>query len=431
MVNYFRLVIFEKTLFILKRYFSSICVLFCSSFLFNVNGQPTANIISDDPHYESIWFDDFSSPNTTIGGTSGNRFIYGDNNLFYVIGHNENPRNEPQVFLEEHVELNNEGLLITGAKPLSPFYCTNCSLFSEHEYSAGKIRSSYSGDRLIDYGYVEAKIKISSEFGMWPAFWLWNAYDICVDFDLLGNCVEENQVGEELDLFEMLPGAVKDFFGNDYSYNDHPFSGISHDHNIMTSNLHNNNYDVEDNSLEPDFFESFRVNFIDDYRDWHVYSAEIHPDKIIRYLDGVVIGIDENPWLQNVPKIVLFNIALNPWVSYDPNALNDGVYMHPEHPDRTEPYDYYPGTDFENVEMQVEYFKYFKLNMDDCNQIFVASNQNSFDSYNNRIKSQIIISNAVFNPTNSPTIMRASSYIHISSNFTADEDFFLDVSQCY
>ncbi|MBL1233374.1 MAG: glycoside hydrolase family 16 protein [Flavobacteriales bacterium] len=363
-----------------KRTIFTLC---CIMLYSTVNSQVPAN----DPHWGSAeWYDDFRFMYKTYN-SGDNQWYVGD----WVVTHNWDHGGEPQNYQSDNVvKIYGDPLLIEAKEE----FTSNCSACTtpDHDYTSGQITAGYPGysNRTIQYGYLEAKIKISDEYGLWPAFWAWN---------------NPGNDEEEIDIFEMIPGSYH--------------GGQLHTKNIMTTNTHNNQ-----GSSNP--LAGIKISSINDYTNWHTYAIDWTPNKIIWYVDGEVIRILINPnqangGFHNETSIIL-NLALNPWVAYP------DTYTYPDT-------NYYSATNFLNASMEVEYISYYKLDMSECHIPVYYNSTLGLNSYNNKVKKSITIGNvtAPFSSnSNSPTILRATEHITLDKGFEIPigEELYIDVNSC-
>src|SRR5690606_7547964 len=121
--------------------------------------------------------------------------------------------------------------------------------YQNHKYTSAQFSSGWLPLRRIQFGYLEAKIKTSDIYGMFPAFWTWAQ---------VGNAGDSNYDYDEIDIFELIPGAKKNV-------------GL-HDKNVMTSNIH-----IDMNSTSPPYIHDYKEDEINDYTNFHIYAIEWSP----------------------------------------------------------------------------------------------------------------------------------------------------------
>lgn len=345
--------------------------IFLNSFL--LFGQTPEN----DPHWQLVWQDLFNGPNI-------------NSNIWSVYNNYDHYGNEPQVFIDDNVFIEN-GYLVCKIKneiyscppeAIDPQW--NCVRQYEtglpYSYTSGSVVTKPAYD--MQYGYLEARIKTPFGNGFWPAFWTIS--------NVNGNDYEE------IDIFEMLPGRLE--------YCDHvPFDNYTHNQLLMTTNIHSSTPTCEPNC---NCSYNYNVHLINDYTQWHNYSIEWTPNKIIFYVDGISIRTNVNPSINNSADII-FGIGLNPFVS---------------------PYTNFPGN------LMIDYVKLYELNQN-CLSIVNTCNFN-FNNINNSVKKSITIggsncSNIV--PINSPLTLRATDFVEIKGDFyvPSGATFYIDVNSCY
>ena len=179
-------------------------------------------------------------------------------------------------------------------------------------YKSGIIRSVDT----ITYGFVEAKIKGLPLYPTAsPAFWLYSIGSELDQWGLRGN--NEGDVRyAEVDVVEMLQG------------NWNPETNDRFPPELMDCNLHTA---VIENGSEVrkrpgDFPEMLKTEYTaawDPREAYHTYGAEIAPDKITFYIDGMKISEKENLYW-HLPMHLTLSLGLRyPHVTYNncPNGL--------------------------------------------------------------------------------------------------------------
>jgi hypothetical protein len=333
------------------------------SFLFltnNIFGQTPAN----DPHWQLLWEDNF----TYFDSNKWVKAEYCDHN------------GEPQLYKAENVDIWNGKLRIRllneyqECEPGTPttYVCGSCQQDSIHNYTSGWVNSKNA--YRMQFGYAEARILFPYGNGLWPAFWLWSS---------------ESRY-EEIDIVELFPGMLET--GNNI------YNGQRHNQYINTSHLH---YDVTSGSGCATLHKSYLYP-INNYFDWHTYAIEWSPNKIIIYVDGVVVNNIQNPQLPD-PKSIIFNLALLRRNVVDPHKYCDIIY----------PYTGVPTT------MLIDYIKVYTLNSD-CDNYVWACNYD-FNNHVNKVKGVISIggsgcSNSL--STGQNIALRARDYVIINGDFT-------------
>ena len=444
-----------KKIFLVLRFFCFYSFAFCQSPL-------------NDPHWELQWDDEFITGQTwnPADGTTnlvsqlwqgypmvGNWNIANDNDhggdvQVYLAGPTNNPNSNVAL-------VPGTGLVLTAkqedhqcflcAPTCSPCVecCQPCSLcqascynncpFVNHHYTSGSISLWADPDHnhiLPQYGYMEARIKLSDNYGLFPAFWTTRQ---------IGNLYNE------IDIFEMTPGRLE-LDQNLLFYN------VVSNKNIMTNNLH-----TELNVINgPNRGQSLYIN---DYTTPHTYGLEWSPSKLIYYVDDKVIRNSENIGYSahpgnggdiSFPTSIILNLAIDGAVGYDDNPNNPN----PDWYDNYVPtYAYFdpPGsyaTNYNpisintsnpttgNSRMAIEYVKYYKLKNLECNNgiMLPITSDNDLNSYTSIEKYSIEInpSSQVSVSAASPKSLRAAQYILINGEFNTNGfEFYLDVNPCY
>ena len=100
---------------------------------------------SNDLHWQLLWKDDFNSLNTEI----------------WNVTNNDDHGGEPEMYRTQNCFISN-GNLVLRAKQEN---------YSGHSYTSGEITTNQPFN--LQYGYIEARIKLPYGNGLWPAFWTW------------------------------------------------------------------------------------------------------------------------------------------------------------------------------------------------------------------------------------------------------------------
>jgi len=358
-----------------------------------------------DPHWVLQWSDNFKTDGFTKNG-----WVLSKGGVdYWEIVNDFDHGGEPQVYLNANTTVDvTKGVVLTAQQ--QNYFCIPCTgvdSYQDHHYTSGQI-NSLLGIREIQYGYLEAKIRLSDTYGLFPAFWTWT--------DVGGSDYEE------IDIFEMIPGNLQGC--QEFS----PYYGITHNKNYMTSNLHTADNEPGCTGLEND---RGQVNAINDYTVAHTYAVEWTPSEIIFYLDGIVFRNSKNPGIDNLTKIIL-NLALNKTVKWD----SEGDF-NPTDPDYAA---YFESTTYspDNINtvpstMEIEYIKYYKLNFDCSNPLTVTSG-NYNTSVMDVVKQSLTTSGTISLPAGyTHQYWSAADYILINGDFTVPlgSELYLDVNPCY
>lgn len=343
----------------MKKTILLIPLLFC----LQTFGQTPAN----DPHWQLAWEDNFN---------------FFDNNR-WVKAHYCDHGGEPQLYLDNNVWTSNGNLVIRVNKtpvncpsnPPSPttWACGSCNQ-GTHQYTSGWVETKYPHN--TQFGYIEARIKLPYGYGFWPAFWTWRGDGIPTSNEA------------EIDIFEMLGG------------NTNPFS-LFNTPSIMTTNIHT--YYPDNNIF---YEENIPTGF--NYTQWHTYSVEWSPSKIIWYVDGSPIRLFPNHGIIDPIRIIL-NLAIRPDIL----------------PNQSTPFP---------SDMLVDFVKVYKLK-NDCNTVLNVCNYN-FGTHDNKVKQSITIGNGTcINTLNigQNIFLRASEGVLINGDFTVPEgaQLYIDANTCY
>ena len=309
------------------RYAISIIIILSSLNLF---GQAPSN----DRHWQLAWEDNFNSIDTTIWEVVNNFDHYG----------------EPQMYRMKNVSVRNGNLMLTVKE----------EVYREHNYTSGWVESKK--DYNTQFGYIESRIKLPYGHGFWPAFWTF-----------VGSGVKDNTNAAEIDIFEMLGGAIP---------NPNTIST-----NIHLSYPNNNPYRMD---IKPKNFN---------YTDWHTYGIEWSPSMLIWYVDGVPVRFFPNHGIIDPVRIIL-NLAIEP--SYTPNS----------------------NTPFPS-EMRVDFVKVYELKSDVKTIIYIFNY--NFSTTDKKSKKGILMRGSSKNP---------NLYLRIADGVLINEDskaskLFIDISPRY
>ena len=346
----------------------------------------TANVFAQtppiDPHYELLWSDDFE-------GNTLNR------NIWWVKDHFDHidPSTERMNIYEQQIYLDNDknhkvenGLLKIKAfkenyscseEKLNIYGCVRQMTTGEsYNYTSAWLETKkpyYAG-----FGYLEAKIKVDDNPGLFPAFWT----------SVRGSSGGYDSY-EEIDIFEMLPGSK--FCSSDE---------IKHNAYVGSSNINYGKYQ-EGNVIEEiggfcgPLYEEFSIS---DYRKWHVYGVEWSPTKIVWYLDGIIVRSIKNDYIFEHAPVIL-NVAIK--------------NLQPV-------YGVFP------AEMSVDYVRFYKYKQD-CSEVVAGSF--NVTTYNNIAKKEIRIDDSEFYSGELINI-KAESLIELSKNVSINSgvSFYADAN---
>lgn len=325
-------------------------------------GQTPAN----DPYWKLVWQDDFNS--TTLDNTKWTIIDWADGN-------------NATLYIKNNVTINNGNLVLTVRN--NPVNCASpptiwgaripCIVNKIYPYNSGWVETKQAYN--TQYGYIESRIKLPYGYGFWPAFWTY-----------VGSGVTPTNAAE-IDIFEVLGGDTDP---------TSPYNTAG----IITTNYHLS-------YPSPNILvEHIPVGF--NYTDWHTYSIEWSPSKIIWYVDNSPIRILPNPSIIDPVRIIL-NLAVRPDVL----------------PNHTTPFP---------SEMLVDYVRVYKLD-NDCNTNMNVCNYN-FSTHDNKVKKNITIGNGTCTNTiesGQNVYLRASEGVLINGDFTVHNgaQLYIDVNSCY
>ncbi|MFT6717041.1 MAG: hypothetical protein ACJA0Q_001691 [Saprospiraceae bacterium] len=209
-----------------------------------------------------------------------------DHDNWWVLDSSSHPVSDVVVHMASEVNIDNGELVLTAK--YQPSYCGETLLTpvwgglgpcnrpqpTNYEYIAGRVMSKEPLNAL--YGFIEARIKTTDTPGTFPAFWTY-----------IGG-VNPEATDEEIDIFELLPGK-------NLSCEESEFHKITHNKNILTSNLHGGRLPFCDGAAEvcDDCTGYFKMVGIDDYTKYHTYGLEWSPNRIIWYIDSVPVRVEK------------------------------------------------------------------------------------------------------------------------------------------
>lgn len=230
------------------------------------------NPYMDPERWKLVWQDDFNYFDSTKW-VKANNCDHGDNLQLYI---NEN------VFTENGnlvLRLKKELVICPPERPINPntWACAFCNP-GVHQYTSGWVETR--SDYYVQYGYIEARIKLPYGKGLWPAFWTWTG---------IPNY-------QEIDIFEMVPGMNEQWLCNTYE-------NFTHKKYTMTTNLH-----LSDHDGPCDY--KYASLYIKDYTQWHVYGLEWTPEHMIWYIDNYPVRYYNNIYSQfNARTSIIFDLA--------------------------------------------------------------------------------------------------------------------------
>lgn len=226
------------------------------------------------PDWQLAWSDEFNAnagtpPNPAfwtpeIGdGTVNGNVGWGNSELEYYTNSTENAAHD------------GAGNLVITVKKTEPNSGLQC-YYGPCKYTSARLLSWHKVE--VAYGKVEARIKIPRGAGLWPAFWA-----LGTDIDR----VNWPQTGE-IDIMENVGRLPKRVFGT------------LHGPGYSGGNAFGRTYD-------------FANDVADDY---HTFSVEWQPNKIVWFVDGIQYhqatpaDVAPNQWVYNHPFFLLLNVAV-------------------------------------------------------------------------------------------------------------------------
>jgi len=423
----------------------------------------------NDPHWTYVWDDDFTTKSISYLSSQ------------WWTDDKDDHKGEPQLYQFGNVSINStNGVVLTekgepSGVSCSGTYCNTWGTPSTHYYSSGSINmypgNAGNGNRTMQYGYVEATIKIPNNYGLFPAFWLWS-------------CSPYNEV----DIFEDTPGTVQ-------SDATQPLYGTALDQHSLTSNIHLDptqstttcivNYNDGQVNPIPASIGDYASNF-------HTYGLEWSPSKLIWYIDGQVRRNTINPYFSdatpttpgyiNKPMEIILNLAVYngvranwvqnitpPYCTDNHNQSGGCVYDNlPAPPGVAQAPNPAPNSTYYNVpswytsinstsinstsgtSMYIKDVRYYSLTQNNtCNTNTFTITSTSFNwanppssspipyTYGN-INKYVTFSGTVSEPSSTNTVIRATNSISVPSGpsgaslyVPSGSSLYLDVNPCY
>lgn len=197
-------------------------------------------------------------------------------------------------------------------------------MVAQQEFLSGAI-ASY--DKFTQkYGYFEARMKIPSHVGTFPAFWLHHQ-----------KRKWEGTHRSEIDIMENL-GHTPHYIYNSFHY----FNNVTE------------TYNGDPNFLKPQP-EGQIYTGIDYSQDYHVYAVEWEPGGIRWYIDGELVSELYNENVNHEELYIIVNLAMGGnWMNYPTNAGGLG-----RSPDQ-----FYPNQDdlnnHQNPALEIDYIRAYR-----------------------------------------------------------------------
>ncbi|MCR5834923.1 MAG: glycoside hydrolase family 16 protein [Lachnospiraceae bacterium] len=240
-------------------------VAYVSVFAMLVSGITFSNVstkknVSADESYQLVWSDEFDGDalnrdywNVEVNGDGG-----GNNELQYYLDRKEN------------INVSNGTLKITALK----------KPYGGKQYTSGRITTQ--GKYSFRYGKIEARIKLPSLSGIWPAFWMLGENIKTVGWPACG----------EMDIMEAI-----------------------NENNNVYANLH---WQYNGNNADT----SGRAKNVGDRTDWHIYGMEWDENTAKFMVDGKVYetyNITSDAQMEEFRKkqFIILNVAVGgKWPGY-------------------------------------------------------------------------------------------------------------------
>ncbi len=334
-------------------------------------------VAEQDPHWQIDWQDDFHIFNPSIWEAK-------DNFDHWAAAHAFN-QSSKLVYInnQNNVRVQGGSLILQSYQQTyscpqfywHPDFCSYQDTIPSHPpyaYTSGWVQTKNTN---LQYGLVEARIKVSYGMGLNSAFWM------------IRNQNQPWWYYSEIDFFEMIPGT------------DPNNSQITHNQNRMSSNIHWS--PIPNNPLR---VTNYATNTLNDYTQWHIYSLEWTPNYIKLYVDGLLIRNEVN-FGNFEPMQLIYNVGLT---NHEPNS---GTFP---------------------SKMEIDWIRWYKLKKD-CNAPMDYCSYN-FQNHDNKVKKYIRIGGSgCSNILTSKTVLKAKEDITIFGAFEVPlgTGLDLDVRSCY
>ncbi|PSK86899.1 beta-glucanase (GH16 family) [Murinocardiopsis flavida] len=243
------------------------------------SAEPAANAAADPSAKALVWSDEFNADaGTAPDGSKWNIEVNGDG------GGN----NERQYYTDSRDNLAHDGagnMVITARKDDSGAH--QCH-YGTCQYTSGRMNTA--GKFTQEYGRFEARIKIPTGKGVWPAFWM-----LGDDFGDVGW-----PASGEIDIME----------------------NVGHEPATVHGTLHGPGYSGG-NGITGSYNHPQGWAFTDTFHD---FAVEWSPEKITWFVDGVAYqsftpaDTGGNPWVYDHPFFLILNVAVGGAWPGDPDG---------------------------------------------------------------------------------------------------------------
>ncbi len=252
---------------------------------------------------------------------------------------------------------------------------------SDYQYSTGEISTC----KNFSYGKFEARIKIPSGKGFWPAFWLYG----------------DNPVYNEIDIFE---------FSDNNS-------------NTQCTALH---YDREGDGHDKDDVCDYKYNGPDYSLSYHIFTLIWDPYKIQWLVDGVLKRTDYKHYTLNRQATGCAITAFEPYIlneiyPQDPMKiiLNTAIQVDNKAPDSSTPFP---------SQMEVDWVKYYKRSpCSDVNITNVSQFTLSNDNFNFLVGNNVAINCDYSVQTGQQLKIVAKNSVTLGPNFSVEAGAIFEV----
>jgi beta-glucanase (GH16 family) len=238
--------------------------------------SPTASIpagpTSDPATWPLTWSDEFDGPAGTPPDPTIWGYDLGDGSAIGNVGWGNNER-EFYTDKPANVALDGKGNLLIKVEAGDG---SQACYYGPCDYTSARLLTK--GRYEIQYGRIEARIRVPGDVGLWPAFWMLGANIDAVSWPKSG----------EIDVMEFVGRRPTEILGTIHGPGYSGSSGISSSKDLGKP--------VSD--------------------DFHVFAVEWRPGRIAWFLDGVQYhearpaDVAPNAWVFDHPFFLLLNVAV-------------------------------------------------------------------------------------------------------------------------
>ncbi len=233
---------------------------------------PTAPASIDPAAWELAWSDEFDGPAGSPPDPATWGYDVGDGSAVGLQGWGNQER-QSYTDRPENVATDGEGNLLITVRPGDG---SQTCWYGPCEHTSARIQTK--GRFEIEYGRLEARIRVPGDFGLWPAFWLLGTNIDATPWPACG----------EIDVMEFVGRRPTEITGTIHGpgYSGSSSFGVSVDLGTPVAD------------------------------DFHVFAIDWSPGRIAWYLDGVKYheatpaDVAPNDWVFDQPFFMILNVAV-------------------------------------------------------------------------------------------------------------------------